>query len=325
MAMRLRKKRRKKKRAKAKKALLKKAPPKKKFKNLSTPTVIIIVGPTAVGKTAAAVRLATEWQTRIISADSRQCYKELNIGVAKPSAAELSAVHHYFIDSHSIREQVNAALFEELALQWTADIFRESPTAVMVGGTGLYIKAFTDGLDEIPPTDPVLREQLQQTYELEGIGWLQEEVRRHDPAFFAEGEILNPRRLLRALEVHLSTGQSILAYRSHEPRQRPFQVRKFGLKLPKEELHRRIHERVDRMMEQGLVEEVKSLLPYRSHNALQTVGYKEIFDYLDGNCSLDETVANIKTNTRRYAKRQLTWFRKDPSVEWVDAGDLNYL
>jgi tRNA dimethylallyltransferase len=285
---------------------------------LSTPTVIIIVGPTAVGKTAAAVRLATEWQTRIISADSRQCYKELNIGVAKPSAAELSAVHHYFIDSHSIREQVNAALFEILSLQWTADIFRESPTAVMVGGTGLYIKAFTDGLDEIPAVDPAIRQRLQERYEQEGMGWLQQEVRQHDPAFFAEGERLNPQRLLRALEVRLSTGRSILSFRTGASRQRLFRIRKIGLQLPKEELHRRIHERVDAMMLQGLTEEVKSLLPYRSHNALQTVGYKEIFDYLDGKYSLDEAVANIKTNTRRYAKRQLTWFRKDPAVEWTD-------
>jgi tRNA dimethylallyltransferase len=292
---------------------------------LSTPTVIIIVGPTAVGKTAAAVRLATEWQTRIISADSRQCYKELNIGVAKPSAAELSAVHHYFIDSHSIREQVNAALFEELALQWTADIFRESPTAVgesptavMVGGTGLYIKAFTDGLDEIPSVDPAIRQRLHERYEQDGMAWLQQEVSQHDPTFFAEGERLNPQRLLRALEVRLSTGRSILSFRTGARRDRPFRIRKIGLQLPKEELHRRIHERVDAMMQQGLIEEVKSLAPYRSHNALQTVGYKEIFDYLDGKYSLDEAVASIKTNTRRYAKRQLTWFRKDPSVEWTD-------
>jgi tRNA dimethylallyltransferase len=287
---------------------------------LSIPSVIIIVGPTAVGKTAAAVRLAGQLQTKIISADSRQCYRELNIGVAKPSPAELAAVHHYFIDSHSIREDVNAALYEELALQWANDIFRESAVAVMVGGTGLYIKAFTDGLDEIPPTDPVLRERLALTYEQEGLGWLQSAVREHDPAFFAEGEIRNPRRLLRALEVRLSTGQSILAFRHHAPRQRPFAVRKIGLDLPKAELHRRIHERVDGMIGEGLVEEVKGLLPYRSHKALQTVGYKEIFEYLDGSCSLDEAVANIKTNTRRYAKRQLTWFRKDPTIEWVDAG-----
>jgi tRNA dimethylallyltransferase len=285
---------------------------------LQTPTVIIIVGPTAVGKTAAAIRLAEQLQTKIISADSRQCYRELNIGVAKPSPAELHAVHHYFIDSHSIREEVNAAIFEQLALQWTADIFRNNPTAVMVGGTGLYIRAFTDGLDDIPPADPDLRQRLRQQYQQDGIAWLQQEVRQLDPAFFAEGEQHNPHRLLRALEVRLSTGRSILSFRSRTPQQRPFHIRKIGLELPKEELHRRIHDRVDTMMQQGLLEEVKGLLPWRTHKALQTVGYKELFDYLDGACSLDEAVANIKTNTRHYAKRQLTWFRKDPSVEWID-------
>jgi tRNA dimethylallyltransferase len=289
---------------------------------LQEPTVIIIVGPTAVGKTAAAIRLAESLHTKIISADSRQCYRELNIGVAKPSPEELRAVQHYFINSHSIREEVNAALFEELALQWTGEIFREQsalPAAIMVGGTGLYIKAFTEGLDEIPPTDPDIRQQLQQQYEQSGLAWLQQEIQQRDPAFYAAGEILNPQRLLRALEVRLSTGRSILSFRSHQPRERPFRIRKIGLELPKEELHRRIHDRVDNMMRQGLFEEAKSLLPFRAHNALQTVGYKEIFEHLDGKCSLDEAVANIKTNTRRYAKRQLTWFRKDPSIQWVDA------
>ncbi|HEV3413418.1 MAG TPA: tRNA (adenosine(37)-N6)-dimethylallyltransferase MiaA [Puia sp.] len=284
-------------------------------------TIIIIVGPTAVGKTAAAIRLARQEQTQIISADSRQCYRELNIGVAKPSKAELDAVHHYFINSHSIREEVNAAVFEELALQWTADIFRKAPTAVMVGGTGLYVKAFTDGLDDIPAVDPAIRRQLQQQYELNGIGWLQQEVRLHDPAFYAEGERQNPQRLLRALEVRLSTGRSILSFRSGTGRVRPFLIRKIGLELPKEELHRHIHERVDQMIDQGLVEEVKGLLPYRNHNALRTVGYKEIFEYLDGWCSLDEAIANIKINTRRYAKRQLTWFRKDPDIQWIRPDD----
>jgi tRNA dimethylallyltransferase len=284
-------------------------------------TIIIIVGPTAVGKTAAAIRLARQEQTQIISADSRQCYRELNIGVAKPSKAELDAVHHYFINSHSIREEVNAAVFEELALQWTADIFRKAPTAVMVGGTGLYVKAFTDGLDDIPAVDPAIRRQLQQQYELNGIGWLQQEVRLRDPAFYAEGERQNPQRLLRALEVRLSTGRSILSFRSGTGRERPFLIRKIGLELPKEELHRHIHERVDQMIDQGLVEEVKGLLPYRNHNALRTVGYKEIFEYLDGSCSLDEAIANIKINTRRYAKRQLTWFRKDPDIQWIHPDD----
>jgi tRNA dimethylallyltransferase len=287
--------------------------------------VIIIVGPTAVGKTAAAIRLALQEHTKIISADSRQCFRELNIGVAKPSAAELGAVHHYFINSHSIHEEVNAATYEELALQWTADIFRETPTAVMVGGTGLYIKAFTDGLDDIPAVDPDIRRNLQLQYELNGIGWLQQEVNLHDPAFYAKGERQNPQRLLRALEVLLSTGRSILSFRRDTSRRRTFQIRKIGLDLPKDELRRRIDDRVDHMIDQGLVEEVKSLLPFRHHNALQTVGYKEIFEYLDGACSLDAAVQNIKTNTRQYAKRQLTWFRKDPAVQWINPDVNSYL
>ncbi len=285
------------------------------------------MGPTAVGKTAAAIRIAQQYQTKIISADSRQCFKEMKIGVARPSPEELSSVRHYFIASHSIREEVNAAIFEELALQWTQEIFREhtgmaatgSPTVVMVGGTGLYIKAFAEGLDDIPSVDPQLRGQIQQQYEEYGLAWLQEEVRKRDAAFYGQGEILNPRRLLRALEVVLATGQSILSFRTREPKPRPFRVHKIGLQLPKEELHRRIHERVDRMMDEGLLEEVKDLLPYREKAALRTVGYSEIFEYLDGRVSLSEAVANIKTNTRQYAKRQMTWFKKDPGIQWVDA------
>jgi len=280
-------------------------------------TVIIIVGPTAAGKTAAAVRLAQQLRTKIISADSRQCYRELNIGVAKPSPSELNAVPHYFIDSHSITEDVNAAVYEKLALQWTDEIFAHSKYAVMVGGTGLYIKAFTDGLDDIPPADESIRLHLQQQYELLGIGWLQQEIEKYDPDYYTTGEIMNPQRLMRALEVRLTTGQSILSFRSREARVRPFNIKKIGIEIPKEELHRRIHNRVDQMMAHGLLEEVRSLLPYRSHNALQTVGYRELFDYLDGKVKLEEAVDNIKTSTRQYAKRQLTWFRRDRSTVWM--------
>ena len=285
---------------------------------LTTPTVIIIVGPTAVGKTAAAIRLARHYKTAIISADSRQCYRELNIGVAKPSPAELSAVPHYFIDSHSIQDEVNAAGFETLALQWATTIHEKNPVAVMVGGTGLYIRAFTDGLDTIPPVDQSIRSHIRLHYEEQGLPWLQEEVKKYDPGFYAAGEIQNPQRLMRALEVRMSTGQSILAFRTREPRQRPFAIQTIGLQLPKEQLHQRIDTRVDEMMKAGLLEEVKGLLPYRHHNALQTVGYKELFDYLDGKHPLDAAVAAIKTNTRQYAKRQLTWFRRDLSVRWAD-------
>ena len=306
--------------------------------HLKEDTVIIIVGPTAVGKTAAAIRLAEYLHTDIISADSRQCFKELNIGVAKPSPEELKAVHHYFIDSHSIHEEVTAALFEELALEWTSAIFRARRTpalvapapvasapvvppsvAIMVGGTGLYIRAFCEGLDAIPDVDPAIRLQIQQQFEAGGIGWLQAEVRQNDPDFYQAGEILNPQRLMRALEVKWSTGQSILSFRTPGKKERPFRIRKIGLELPKDILHQRINDRVDQMMEQGLLDEVKSLLPFRENNALQTVGYRELFQYLDGTYTLEKAVEEIKKNTRRYAKRQLTWFRKDPEVHWIDA------
>jgi tRNA dimethylallyltransferase len=292
---------------------------------MNEPTVIIIIGPTAVGKTAAAVHLAQQLSTKIISADSRQCFKELNIGVAKPSPEELQAVHHYFINSHSIRDEVTAAGFEALALQWTDDIFKEQkkaqkpPFAVMVGGTGLYIKAYTEGLDTIPPIDPLIRREIRQQYESAGIDWLQQQVKDADPGFFLSGEIQNPQRLMRALEVKRSTGRSILDFRTQNRKTRPFNIITIGLRLPRETLIQRIDHRVDRMMEQGLLDEVKALTPQKHLNALQTVGYTELFGYLEGKTSLDEAVEHIKVNTRRYAKRQMTWFRKDPSVRWIEA------
>ncbi len=304
---------------------------KKKAKNparMNDRTVIIIVGPTAVGKTAAAVRLAQQFSTSIISADSRQCFKELHIGVAKPSPEELAAVHHYFIDSHSIQEDLTAGTFEKLSLEWAEEIFRQQiaagrpPVAVMVGGTGLYIKAFTEGLDVIPPIDMEIRTGIQRMYEEKGLAWLQEQIKQADPAFFQTGEIQNPQRVMRALEVQRSTGQSIISFRGQHRVTRPFDIKKIGLSLPKDLLHQRIDQRVDQMMEAGLLKEAESLFPYRTLNALQTVGYSELFDHLEGKCSLDEAVEHIKTNTRRYAKRQMTWFRRDPAVEWLDAREF---
>jgi tRNA dimethylallyltransferase len=290
---------------------------------IKDPTVIILAGPTAVGKTAAAIRLAEQLSTRIISADSRQCFFELNIGVARPSPAELQAVPHYFIASHSVHEEVTAAVFEECSLGWAGEILSEKKVAVMVGGTGLYIKAFTEGLDEIPAIDPAIRAEVQRAYEEQGIAWLQEQIRQLDPAYFAEGEILNPQRLMRALEVWQATGQSILSFRTRQKKERPFSIMKIGLELPRQELYERINRRVDQMMEAGLLEEVKSLLPFRHLNALQTVGYKELFDHLDGKVSLEEAIELIKKNTRHYAKRQMTWFRKDPAIQWVDVREFN--
>jgi tRNA dimethylallyltransferase len=278
------------------------------------------VGPTASGKTAAAIQLAKSFHGSIISADSRQCYRELNIGVARPSPQELQDVPHYFIATHPIADEVTAATFEALAMKWTTELFAGGQDKiVMTGGTGLYIKAFCEGLDAMPPVDGDIRQQVRQQYEKEGLDWLQREVAEKDPGFYAAGENQNPQRLMRALEVRLSTGRSILDFRKKGKKQRSFQMVKIGLQLPKEELHRRIDERVDRMMENGLLNEVKGLLAYRELNALHTVGYTELFDHLDGRLSLVQAVEAIKKNTRSYAKRQMTWFRKDSSIRWVDA------
>jgi tRNA dimethylallyltransferase len=232
----------------------------------------------------------------------------------------LATVPHYFINSHSITEEVNAATFEELALQWTAEIFQKAPVAVMVGGTGLYIRAFTNGLDAIPPVDQTIRAHIRDHYEEHGLPWLQSEIQKYDPEFYNKGEILNPQRLMRALEVRMSTGQSILSFQNRQPSERPFQIRTIGLNLPREQLNQRIHTRVDQMMTSGLLAEAERLLPYRHHNALQTVGYKELFHYFDegGKETLEQAVTAIKTNTRQYAKRQLTWFHRDLSIRWTD-------
>jgi tRNA dimethylallyltransferase len=285
-------------------------------------TVIIIAGPTAVGKTAVAIQLAKHFNTEIISADSRQCFKELNIGVARPSPEELKQIPHHFIASHSITEEVNAATFEQYALAKTNELFQKYDVVVMVGGTGLYLKAFGEGLDTIPAINTAIRENIINEYEEKGLDWLQQQVQQKDPAFYASGEIQNPQRMMRALEVIASTGQSILSFRKNEKTERPFHIIKIGLELPKEDLHRNIHTRVDAMMEAGLLEEVKQLTGYKNLNALQTVGYKELFDYLDGSLSLAEATERIKINTRQYAKRQMTWFKKEAEMKWFSPAQV---
>jgi tRNA dimethylallyltransferase len=286
-------------------------------------TVIIIAGPTAVGKTAVAIELAKHYKTEIISADSRQCFKELNIGVARPSAKELEQVKHHFIASHSISEDINAAAFEQYAIKKANELFQQHDTVIMVGGTGLYIKAFCEGLDEIPAIDISIRENIIKTYEEKGVSWLQQQVEDKDPEFYKTGEIQNPQRMMRALEVIESTGQSVLHFRKGKKAERDFKIIKIGLELPKDQLHHNINARVDKMIDDGLVQEVKKLQPYQRLNALQTVGYSEIFDYLDGKLSLEEAVKNIKTNTRQYAKRQMTWFRKDKEMKWFAPLEVN--
>jgi tRNA dimethylallyltransferase len=280
-------------------------------------TLIVIAGPTASGKTALSLQLAKHFNTSIISADSRQCFKELNIGVAKPTEEELQSVKHYFINSHSIFDEVTAATFEAYAADAVKEIFKEHDTAIMVGGTGLYIKAFCEGLDAIPAIDPLIRKTIQQQYDALGLNWLQSAIKKADPAFWEIGEQQNPQRLMRALEVINGTGESILSYHNKTNKQHSFIIHKTGIDLPREILYDNINKRVDIMMEQGLLEEVSALLPYKELNALQTVGYKELFEYFEGSSGIEKAVDNIKLHTRHYAKRQLTWFRKDSAIKWV--------
>ena len=270
----------------------------------------IVCGPTAVGKTDFSIDLALKYSTSIISADSRQCYQELNIGVAKPSSFQLKSVPHYFINSHSIHQEINVKLFENYALNAAAEIFKERDVAVIVGGTGLYIKAFAEGIDEVPETNKDTRKHIVTTYEENGIEWLQQQLKVNDPKFYAEGEMENPQRMLRALDVKLSTEKSILDFQTQQKIQREFDIEYMLLELPREILYERINQRVDIMMDDGLLEEVKSLYPFRHTNALQTVGYRELFDYIEGKHSLEFSIEEIKKNTRRYAKRQMTWFKK---------------
>lgn len=285
-------------------------------------TVYIIVGPTAVGKTAFAISLAQQLNTEIISADARQCYQEMNIGVARPSIAELNAVPHHFMASHSIHEVVNASVFEEYALEIVNTLFKTKDNLVMVGGTGLYIKAFCEGLDRIPSIAPEIREGIIQQYEKLGLRWLQKEVSVKDPQYWEKGEQQNPQRLMRALEVKLGTGNSIVSFQQKNKVTRPFNIVKIGLEMPRDLLYERINQRVLKMVKDGLELEVKSLLPHAHLNALQTVGYSEWIPFFDGKMELLRVLEMIQQNTRHYAKRQLTWFKKDPEINWYQASSI---
>lgn len=286
---------------------------------MKTKTVILITGPTASGKTSLAISVAQHHNTEIISADSRQCFIEMNIGVAKPSSEELAAVPHHFINSHSIHEDVNAVTFAKFANEAAEKIFVDHDVLVMAGGTGLYIKAFLEGLDEIPAVSADIREYILKQYEKNGLQWLQDEVRAADPDFYAKGENKNPQRLMRALEVKRSTGRSIKDFHNlaGSGAVEKYLVKKFAIDISREQLYENINNRVDKMVNDGLVKEVRTLLPFRSLNALQTVGYSELFDYFDGKTSLDIAISKIKQNTRNYAKRQMTWIRKDKEVKWI--------
>ncbi len=280
--------------------------------------LITLVGPTAIGKTDLAIQMAQHFGTEIVSADSRQVFKEMSIGTAKPSPQDLSLVKHHFINSHSIHEDFSVGQFEKEGLAILIQIFKTNQTTILAGGSGLYVNAITQGFDDLPVAPPSLRKELNDTLSEKGINYLQEELKKLDPEYYAEVDINNPQRMIRALEVCLHTGNKFSELRKNQQNKRPFQIIKIGLKMEREALYEKINRRVDLMMEAGLLEEVRTLLPYRHLNALQTVGYQEIFDYLDGKCSLADAVSKIKQNTRRFAKRQMTWFNKDQEINWFE-------
>ena len=286
---------------------------------MNSPTLIVIAGPTASGKTAAAIELANYYKTGIVSADSRQFYREMSIGTAKPTEAELAAAKHYFINSHSINKPFSAGDYEKACLALLDDLFKVHHQVVLVGGSGLFIKAVTEGFDEFPDVKSETRETLNRELAANGIIYLQEKLKLADPVYYSLADIHNPQRVIRALEVFESTGKPYSLFRKASVSSRPFKVVKLGLTLPREVLYQRINNRVDDMLVQGLIAEAEGLFPYRNLNALNTVGYSELFDYFDGKTDLDTAVASTKQNTRRFAKRQLTWFRKDKEMVWFEA------
>lgn len=284
--------------------------------------LFVIIGPTAVGKTALSIQLAKAFDTEILSADSRQFFKEMSIGTAKPTATEMGNIKHHFIDSHSISEEYNVGKFETEAIQVLNTLFETKDYAILVGGSGLYIDAVCNGLDELPEASAETRQQLKSLYEEKGIIALQEQLKVLDLPYYNQVDLNNPQRLMRALEVCLSTGKTYSEQRAGKTKARNFTIIKIGLNTSREELYNRINTRVDEMMHLGLLDEVKSLLPYQNKNALQTVGYKELFDYLENKTSLEQAVALIKQHTRNFAKRQLTWFKRDEQIQWFEPNEF---
>ena len=279
-------------------------------------TLIVITGPTAVGKTALCLDVAKHFHIPIINADSRQIFRELKIGTAPPTEAQMQQVHHDFVGILGLDDYYSASLFEQQVLELLGRQFLSSDYALMAGGSMMYIAAVCDGIDDIPTIDDQTRTTMKQRLADEGLEALCEELRQRDPEYYEIVDRQNPRRVVHALEICLMTGKTYTSFRKREKRQRPFSIIKVGLNRPREELYERINRRVDQMMADGLLEEAKALYPKRHLNALNTVGYKELFDYIDGRWPLEEAVERIKGNTRRYARKQLTWFKKDESIRW---------
>ena len=282
----------------------------------SDKTLIVITGPTAVGKTRLCLDIAKHFDIPIINADSRQIYKELNIGTARPSEEEMREVKHYFVGMLGLDYYYSASLFEQQVLELLERLFRDNDYALMAGGSMMYIDAVCDGIDDIPTIDDETRATMKRRLQEEGLERLCEELQRLDPEYYEIVDRQNPKRVVHALEICTMTGRTYTSYRKREKKERPFRIVKIGLNRPREELYDRINQRVDQMMQQGLLDEAKALYPMRQMNALNTEGYKELFDYLDGRWPLEEAVERIKGNTRRYARKQLTWYKKDPQIRW---------
>ncbi len=285
--------------------------------------LIVVIGSTAVGKTAVAIKLAQHFKTEIISADSRQIFKELTIGTAKPNEEELAAISHHFINSHSISESYDGAQYGRDALALIHQLFKKYDYLILCGGSGLYVKAVLEGFDDIPDVDDEIREELNRQYEKEGIVWLQEKMKKLDPEHFETIDKQNPHRLMRALEVKIGTGHSISTFRKKIKLQHPFSIVKIGLELSREVLNKRIDDRMDTMIHDGLFEEAKDLFPFKDQQALQTVGYQEIFNFMEGQYDKDEAIRLLKRNSRRYAKRQMTWFKRDNEIVWMNPANID--
>lgn len=290
--------------------------------------LIVIAGPTAVGKTDVTLRLAQIFNAPIISADARQCYIEMNIGTAKPSVEELNQAHHYFINSHHVSENISAADYERLSLGYLEEIYKEKDIAILSGGTGLYIKSVLEGLDEMPEIDTMIDQQINSDFNKKGLKWLQDYVQKEDPEFYQQSEKENPHRLIRALVFKLSTGFSILKYRSGKKQNRDFTPILIGLELDREILYKRINKRVDKMIADGLIEEANALFSYRNLKNLQTVGYQEFYgseEFPKDKTSIAGAVEKIKQHTRNYAKRQMTYFKRQLEMKWFDPNDFNQI
>ncbi|MGD2035500.1 MAG: tRNA (adenosine(37)-N6)-dimethylallyltransferase MiaA [Bacteroidales bacterium] len=284
--------------------------------------LIVICGPTGIGKTKIAVEIAKAFDCEIVSADSRQLFREMRIGTAVPSEEDLGSVPHHFVRSHSIHQNYNASLFEEEVLAFLNNYYAEKDTAVLAGGSGLYIHAVCEGIDELPSIDPEIRTRWQRTHEEKGTEFLLARIAEIDPQYLHKADKKNPKRLLKAIEVYEMTGRPYSSFLNKQKKHRSFHTLRIGINTSRELLYKQINERVENMLREGLVDEARELHPYRDLTPLNTVGYKELFDYFEGKISLEEAKEQIKNHSRAYARRQLTWFRQNRSVRWFEPGDV---